>query len=447
MTPLELTMSAPPRPAKPPRDPRKAIFRLNAFGLAVLLVLVGGAGGWAVSTELAGAVIAMGSVVVDSDVKRVQHPTGGVVGELNVRNGDHVKAGDILLRLDETITRANLAIVLNSLDQAIAREARLAAERDAASQIAFPPELLEREAEPAVAAIIAGEERLFELRASARNGQIAQLRERASQLDDEIEGLTGQMEAKGREIELLQEELAGVRELWEKNLITIQRVTALERDSARLEGERGELIASIAQAKGRQTEVGLQIIQIDQDLRSEVASELREIQGQIAEFRERKTAAEDQLRRIDIRAPQDGTVHQLSVHTVGGVITAGETIMQIVPTDTLTIEVKIAPQDIDTVHLGQTAVLRLSAFNTRTTPEVKGTVTRVSPDLVLDERTGTTYYTARIAILPEEMHKLGTLELSPGMPVEAFIQTGARTVMSYLMKPLVDQVTRTFREQ
>jgi HlyD family secretion protein len=416
------------------------------IGLAVLLALVGGIGGWAFSTELAGAVIAAGTVVVDSDVKRVQHPNGGVVGELLVRNGDHVKAGQILLKLDETITKANLSIVLNSLDQAQAREARLEAERDGASAIAFPDELTSRSADPAVADIMYGEQRLFELRAEARAGQISQLHERESQLEDEIKGLKGQLEAKGREVALIQQELSGVRALWRKNLVTIERVTALERDLTGLEGQQGELISNIAQAGGRKTEVGLQIIQVDQDLRSEVASQLREVQGQIAEFLERKTAADDQLKRIDIRAPQDGRVHELAVHTVGGVIQAGETIMLIVPTDLLTIEVKIRPQDIDSVDIDQPAMLRLSAFDTRITPELQGKVTLISPDLVMDERTGASFYIARITILPGELDKLGKRQLSPGMPAEAFIQTGERTVISNLMKPLVDQVMHTFRE-
>ena len=193
-----------------------------------------------------------------------------------------------------------------------------------------------------------------------------------------------------------------MRELWRKNLVQIQRVTALERDAARLEGERGQLIASIAQAKGKITETELQILQIDQDLRTEVGKELREIQGKIAELVERKVAAEDQLKRIDIRAPQDGIVHQSTVHTVGGVITAGEPIMLIVPeADALTVEAKLAPQDIDQVRVGQSAVLRFSAFNQRTTPELNGVVSRVSADLTTDQRTGATYYTVRIAIFDE----------------------------------------------
>ena len=428
-------------------NPRSAIRRLNVVGLAILFALLGGVGGWAFTTELAGAVIAPGVVAVESDIKRVQHPSGGVVGELNVRDGDLVEEDEVLIRLDETVTRTNLGIVMNSLDQAMAREARLEAERDGADDVAFPEALTARASDPGVAEIMAGEARLFELRASARAGQIAQLRERQTQLENEIRGLQGQLDANAVEIELAKQELAGVRELWEKNLITIQRVVALERDLARLEGEHGELVASIAQAEGRKTEIGLQIIQIDQDLRSEVAAELRQVQGQIAEFLERKIAAEDQLKRIDIRAPQEGRVHQLTVHTVGGVIAAGETIMQIVPMDRLTIEVEIQPQDIDSVSLEQLAVLRLSAFDARTTPELKAEVTRISPEVVVDERTGAPHYTARITILPGELEKHPDLVLAPGMPVEAFIQTGARTVISYLIKPLVDQIKHTFREQ
>ena len=228
----------------------------------------------------------------------------------------------------------------------------------------------------------------------------------------------------------------------------IQRVTALERDAARLEGERGQLIASIAQAKGKITETELQILQIDQDLRSEVAKELREIQGKIAELVERKVAAEDQLKRIDIRAPQDGMVHQSTVHTVGGVITAGEPIMLIVPeADELTVEAKVAPQDIDQVRVGQTAVLRFSAFNQRTTPELNGVVSRVSADLTTDQRTGAAYYAVRITLSESEIARLEGLQLVPGMPVEAFIQTGERTVLSYLMKPFTDQITRSFRSR
>jgi len=417
-------------------------------GLAVVALLAGGVGGLAATTELSGAVIAPGSLVVDSNVKKVQHPTGGVVGELRARDGDKVKAGDIVVRLDETITQANLAIVVKSLNELQSRLARLEAERDNVDSIVFPAELLARAGDPELARSMTSEQNLFEFRKSARAGQKAQLRERIAQLKEEIQGLTGQVAAKKRETELIGQELEGVRDLWRKNLVQIQRVTALERDAARLEGERGQLIASTAQAKGKISEIELQILQIDQDLRSEVAKDLREVQGKIAELVERKVAAEDQLKRIDIRAPQNGMVHQSTVHTVGGVITPGEAIMLIVPeADALTVEAKLAPQDIDQVRVGQTAALRFSAFSQRTTPELDGVVSRVSADLTTDQRTGAAYYVVRITLSDSEIARLEGLRLVPGMPVEAFIRTGERTVLSYVMKPFTDQITRSFRSR
>jgi HlyD family secretion protein len=415
-------------------------------GIAAVALLAGGVGGLAATTELGGAVIAPGTMVVDMNVKKVQHPTGGVVGELRVRDGDRVKSGDIVVRLDETITRANLAIVVKSLNEMHARLARLEAERDDSAAVQFPAELLARSADPEVKRVIDGERNLFQLRRKASIGQKQQLRERIQQLREEIQGITGQVAARKREIELIGEELVGVRDLWRKNLVQIQRVTALERDAARLEGARGQLIAATAQSKGRISEIELQIIQIDQDLHSEVAKELREVQAKIAELVERKVTAEDQLKRIDIRAPQDGLVHQLAVHTVGGVITPGETMMLIVPeADNLTVEAKLNPQDIDQVQPGQKAVLRFSTFNQRTTPELNGMVIRVSADLTTDKQTGVSYYTVRISIPEAEVARLGGLKLLPGMPLEAFIQTGDRTVLSYLMKPMTDQIARSFR--
>jgi HlyD family secretion protein len=286
------------------------------------------------------------------------------------------------------------------------------------------------------------------LRKTARNGQKAQLQERVTQLGEEITGLTGQQNSKTKEITLVERELAGVRDLWNKNLIQLGRLTALEREAARLDGERGQLIAAAAQAKGKIAETALQILQIDQDLASEVAKELREVDGKIGEFVERKVTAEDQLKRIDVRSPQDGTVFQLAVHTVGGVITAGDPIMLIVPeADNLSVEVKVNPQDIDQLQLNQKAILRFSAFNARTTPEIDGVVTRISADTSTDQRTGQSYYTVRISMPAQQLERLGDVKLLPGMPVEAFVQTGDRTMLSYLMKPLHDQVMRAFREK
>jgi HlyD family secretion protein len=435
-------------PKKPPESARISIRRHLLTGVLIVFLLGGGVGGWAATTELAGALIAEGQIVVDSNIKKVQHPTGGIVGEFFVRDGDHVKAGELLVRLDETVMRANLAIVTKGLDQLMARKARLEAERDGAATIKFPPELLSQHDDADAQQAVDSERKLFELRRAARLGQKAQLNQRIEQLDQEVYGIEAQQSAKTQEIKLIQNELAGVRALYAKNLVQINRLTQLEREAARLEGERAQLISQAAQSKGKISEIRLQIIQIDQDLSSEVAKELRDIDAKIGEYVERKVTAEDQLRRTEIRAPQTGTVFQSTVHTVGGVITAGEPIMLIVPdADKLEVEAKVRPQDIDQVRIGQAAVLRFSAFDSRTTPEINGTVTRVSADTTTDQRSGQSFYTVRIALPPDAGKKLGNVRLLPGMPVEAFVQTGERTVISYLMKPLHDQFMRAFREK
>jgi membrane fusion protein, type I secretion system len=363
-----------------------------------------------------------------------------------VRDGQRVRAGEVVLRLDETITRVNLAIVTKGLDEMTARQARLASERDQTEQVAFPAPLLARMNEPDVAAAIQSERKLFELRRSARLGQKSQLRERIAQLDEEIRGFTALREAKTEEIELIQRELEGVRELWNKNLVQINRLMSLERDAARIKGERAQTAAAMAQSRGKIGEIELQIIQVDQDLSSEVARELRDVDAKIGEFTERKVAAEDQLKRVEVRAPQDGMVHQLAVHTVGGVVSASDAIMLIVPdADALSVEAKVSPQDIDQLSLGQSAGLRFSAFNQRTTPEIIGTISRISADVSTDQRSGQSFYTVRIGLPAEETARLGNVRLVPGMPVEAFMKTYDRTVLSYFIKPLEDQVMRAFR--
>jgi len=431
-----------------PSSTRTSIRRNVLAGMTVVVVLAVAVGGWAGTTKLSGALIASGTIVVDSNVKKVQHPTGGVVGELPVREGDRVKGGDIVVRLDQTITRANLAIITKGLDELSARKARLASERDGLEALAFPDHLQSRERELEAAHIMAGERRLFELRRTARSGQKAQLSQQFAQLREEIVGLTAQQRAKAREITLITRELEGVRELFNKTLIPINRLTQLEREATRLEGEEAQLVAAVAQAKGKMAEIELKIIQIDQDLSSEVAKEMREIDAKIGEFEERRVAAEDQLRRVDIRAPHDGTVFQLAVHTVGGVVSPGEPIMLIVPeADSLMVEAKVNPQDIEQVQLNQKTVLRFTAFNLATTPEIDGQVSRISADISSDQRTGQSFFTIRISIHPDQLSRLGSSKLVPGMPVECFIQTGERTMVSYLLKPLRDQLMRTFREK
>jgi HlyD family secretion protein len=431
-------------------SPYHSIQRHLIGGAAIVAFILFGIGGWAATMELGGAVVAQGSLVVDSSVKKVQHLSGGIVKEIRVREGDHVKAGDILVRLDETQTKAANAVVSKNLEELIAQQARLEAERDGADYIDLPATITERTigSNSDAARTMIAEQKLFEIRRQAREGKKAQLREHIAQLKEEIQGYIGQTTAKEREIELINKELEGVRELRNKNLVPMNRLTALERDAARIEGERSQLVAATAQAKGKITETELQIIQVDQDLRSEVGKDLGETRAKISEFIERKVATDDQLKRIDIRAPQSGIVQQLAVHTVGGVIAAGDAIMLIVPdADTLMVEVKIAPQDIDQLYLGQVATLRFTAFNARTTPEIDGKVSLISADITQDQRTGLSYYSAHITLNVSEITRLGDVKLIPGMPVVAFIKTSERTMLSYLTKPLRDQAERAFKEK
>jgi HlyD family secretion protein len=430
------------------RNLRRSMRRQTLAGLAVVVLLFGGFGVWAATTSLSGAVISAGQVVVESNVKKVQHPTGGIVGEIRVRDGDHVRTGDLVIRLDETVTRASLSMVSKQLDQFEARQARLVAERDGLTSINFPESLLARKDHSDVAEVLAGERSLFDARRTAIEGQRAQLTERVTQLREEIRGLEAQAAAKRKQTALINQELEGVDRLYKQNLVPITRLTSLQREASRLDGEEGQLVASIAASRGKIAETELQIIQLVQDLKREVAAELRDSQAKIGELVERKVAAEDQLRRVDIRAPQNGFVHQLATHTIGGVINAGEPIMLIVPqADSLVVETRIAPQDIDQVHPGQRVTLRFSAFSQRTTPEIFGTVSRVSADLTREQQTNTSYYTVRVSIPENELKKLEGKALIPGMPVEAFIQTGSRTALSYLVKPFEDQVARAFRER
>ncbi len=302
--------------------------------------------------------------------------------------------------------------------------------------------------DPQVAHIVNGERKLFHTRHFARAGEKGQLRERIAQTKEEIKGLAVEIGAKDRQVEWIQKELNGVNALWKKKLVPYSRVSALERERARLLGDRGQLQATIAQSRGKIGELELQIIQIDENLHAEVGKDLAEIRAKESELREKKIAAEDQVKRIDIKAPQTGIVHQLNVHTVGGVVGPGETIMLIVPeSDALIVEGKLQPKDIDQVRPGQDALLRFSAFDQRTTPQLNGVVSGISADVTQDQKSGEPFYTVRISVSKSETSRLGTVNLVAGMPVEAFIQTRKRSVMSYLVKPLSDQIRRAFREQ
>jgi HlyD family secretion protein len=415
-------------------------------GMRVLILGLGVAGGWATLVPLSGAVVVTGNLVVQSNVKKVQHPSGGVVAQISVHDGTHVKAGDLILRLDETQARAGLQVITKQLDEVMVRIARLVAERDA-REPRMPPELADRSGDEELNARFASERSLFKARETARQSQKEVLQSRIAQLKEQIEGLEAQTKSNASQLDLIAGELQGVQSLYEKRLAPITRLNALQRDSARLEGERGQLQSTIAETKSKIGEAELQIIRIDQDFRADVIKDLREAEAKAAELAERRIAAQDQLNRLDIRAPTSGIVHQLAAHTVGGVISAGQVVMEIVPdADDLLVEAKLPPKDIDQVKVGQNTLVRLSAFNQRTTPELKGLVSYVSADLSTDPKGESSYYTVRVELPEEEHRRLAGLQLVSGMPAEVFVQTGSRTMMSYLLKPIRDQLRRAFNE-
>ena len=364
------------------KNPATMIRRLNVIGLAMIAVFVGGFGGWATTSELSGAVIASGTVIVESVDKKVQHPTGGIVKEILVHDGSAVEEGQVLVRLDDTVTRSSLGVLRSQFNENSARRARLVAERDGANSIVFPEATLARRNEESVATAINGEEKLFASRREARAGQRSQFRERISQSNEEIRGVSAQQAAKEKEISLIAQELEGVTELYSKNLVTISRYNQLQRDQTRLEGERGQSIAEIARARAKISETELQIIQVDNDFRTDVLKDLRDADGRIAELTDKMVAAEDQLNRVDIRAPRSGVVHALGIHTVGGVIANGETIMTIVPQgDDLIVEAKVMPNQVDQIVEGAPTVVRINAGNQRTMPELHGNLIHVSAEL------------------------------------------------------------------
>jgi HlyD family secretion protein len=433
--------------AKTEAPPLSSLKKDVRLGLIVIAFIVLGLGGLAATVKMAGAVVGIGEVAVESKIKQVQHPTGGVVSRILVKNGDPVVAGQILMQLDTTVSEPSANLTGVSVDQLMARQARLEAEREGRSAVTFPAELTRRSGEAEVRAAMRDETQLFQLRATSRNGQLGQLRERVAQLEQQILGYTQQANASREQARYIEEELKSARELYEKRLTTIQRLNALERGAAELKGNAGALEANIAQARAGIAEIRQQMIALEQEGRSQAGVELAEVQQRLAELQRNQVMAEDHFERSLIRAPQAGVVDGLAFNTVGGVIPPGETIMQIVPTaDRLQVEARISPADVDQLHPNQPATLRFSAFDRQSTPEIEGRVQRVSAERVVDERSGASFYTVVIGIPEGELRKLGSLKLVPGMPVEAFIQTGKRTMLNYISKPLVDQINRSFRE-
>jgi HlyD family secretion protein len=417
-------------------------------GLRILLLATVLGGGWLALVPLAGAVVVPGNLVVQSNVKTIQHPTGGVVAEIKVANGAHVAAGDLLLRLDATQAQTSLQIVSKQLDEVRARIARLTAERDGLSQPEFPPALMARAGEDSIRSLLASETSLFKARSDGRKSQKDVLQSKIGQLGQEVLGQEAQVDSKAKQLELIAGELVGVKDLYDKRLVPLTRLTTLQRETARIEGERGQLISSIAETQSKVGETQLQIARLDQDFRTEVVKELGETQGKEAELVERGVAARDLLERIEMRAPTSGVIHKLSTHTIGGVVRPGDVIMEVVPdADDLLVEARLQPQDIDQVRAGQKAFVRFSAFNQRVTPQLTGTVSLVSADTSRDQQTNASYFTVRVVLPDDERRRLGGLQLVPGMPAEVFMQTGSRTMMNYLLKPITEQMNRAFVER
>ncbi len=449
-----LVLSPVPDPAERTRRKRRKanpiergsdLLNRTVLGLVIVAALALGVGGWSATAELSGAVIAPGQLVVDSHVKRVQHPTGGVVGEIRVRNGDRVAAGQVLLVIDDGQSRAVAAIQASKIVQLESERSRLVAERNGDGAMTFPAAL--DAADERARRSFDEERRLLDARRSGWQSQKARLNERIAQTRNEVGAIAAQRAAKDKEIELIRQELRLVDDLHKRQLANVVRLIGMKRELARFEGERGALEAQIARAESSINEIELQIVELDQRILADVQSKMRDIDGQLAELSERKAAADEQVRRTEVRAPVSGVVHELTQHTVGGVLRPGETIMTLVPErEALSAEVRIAPRDIDQVSVGQRAILRFSALSQEETPEFVGRVIHVGADLSRDQTTGREYFVARIEVDAAAARGGAGLKLSPGMPLDGFIETGQRTALSYLLKPITDQLAKAMRE-
>jgi HlyD family type I secretion membrane fusion protein len=417
-------------------------------GIAGILVLVVGLGGWSVATKIEGAIVASGTVQVESFRQVVQHRDGGTVVELMIREGDTVKAGSVLMRFDDSTPRSERLIIQSQLDEFLSREARLKAERDTLSEILFPKELTDRTAEDAALLdLMNGQLRLFVARQTTLNEQLSQLAERISQFTNQISGLNIQIASVRTQIELVSGELLDQEELLSKGLTQASQVTALKREQARLQGQIGELAAATAQASGSIAETKIERLKLENARREEAITTLRDVSLRTTEFRQRLLAIDEIMSRLDLRAPTSGIVYGLQVHTIRAVVRPADPVLYIVPdAGRLVVQVRIPTVHIDQVHQGQLVTLNLSAFDQRTTPVITGIVTKVSPDAFTDETTGETYYQAEATPDEAALDELAHVKLVPGMPVEAFLRTAPRTPLSYLLKPLTDYFTRAFRE-
>ena len=417
-------------------------------GLLAVIVLVGGFGAWSVLTTIGGAVVAPGVIQVEQNRQVVQHPDGGVVAEITVIEAQNVKAGDLLIRLDGSQLHSTLAIIEGQLFDSMARRSRLEAERDDRPAPVFTAELLElAKARPDVVDQIEGQRRLFTARLETQNAQISQLNKRKDQINSQVEGIGAQTVALADQISLITPEIADQQKLLDKGLTQSSRLMDLKREEARLQGNMGELEGNRAQAEGRATEIQLQILQLQATRREEANTQLRDMGDKTLELAERRRALTEQVARLDIRAPVSGIVLGLQVTTPHSVIRAAEPILYIIPQDRpLVIVAQIPPIHVDEVHVGQEVHVVFAAFSARTTPQLYGRVVTISADAMSDQNTKASFYRAEIALDPGEIDKLKGQTLIPGMPVQAYIGTGNRSPIAYLLKPFTDYFLMAFRE-
>ncbi|XDA97853.1 HlyD family type I secretion periplasmic adaptor subunit [Sulfitobacter sp. LCG007] len=419
------------------------------IGVAALVLLVGGFGSWAALSQIAGAVVASGRVEVDRNRQVVQHQSGGTVSEILADEGDTVAAGDVLIRLDDAQMRSQLLITEGELYELMARRGRLEAERDDLEVITFDPLLVEASARlPDVDELMRGQQNLFDARRISREKEIEQLGKRSAQIDSQIEGIDAQQLAIGEQLELIAEELGNQKSLLDRGLAQASTVLALQRQASQLTGTMGELAASKAQAEGRITEIDIERIKLGTSAREEAITQLRDLRYRELELREERRALQTEIERLDIRAPVSGIIYGLQVRTPRSVVRAAEPLMYIVPQDRpLVIAARVELIHIDEMVTGQQVTLRLSALDQRTTPELYGKIDQISADAFEDEASQQSYYRAEISLDAGELTKLpeGTV-LIPGMPVEAYIRTGDRTPLAYLVKPFTDFFNRAFRE-
>ena len=430
-------------PAKAPSA--RAPLLLGGIALALL---VGGFGAWSVTTKIAGAVVAGGQVEVEQNRQVVQHPDGGVVAEILVKDGDLVAAGAPLIQLDGTLLKSELTIVEGQFFEILARRGRLEAERDDADTIAFPTELTEfAKTRPEIATLMKGQQRLFVARAETEANEIEQLQRRRGQIASQIEGIVAQRASTDNQLRFIEEELTDLKTLLDRGLTQAGRVLALEREKARLEGAAGELDATRAEAEGRVTEIDIEILKRGSTRREDANTQLRDLGYRELELAERRRALIEQIDRLDIRAPVAGIVHALQVTTPRSVVRAAEPVLYLVPQDRpLVIAARVAPIHVDEIRIGQEVTLRFAAFDSRTTPELFGQVARISADALVDEASQSSYYRAEVVLDAGELAKLEGHAIIPGMPVEVFIRTGERTPLAYLIKPFAEYFNRAFRE-